>query len=356
MKNNSRVALLCASALLLFCPRLSFPQKYLDYQHPQIRTLLHDGIEASFREDYGLAEERFDSLTRIAPRDPAGYFFKAALFHAQMIDYESDFREEEFYENVKRAKKLGRERVKRVEKDALGYLVLGNSYGAKAVYDAKRSKWLSALQEGLMAKSALKEALKHNPQLYDAYVGLGSYHFWASVITRAFRWLPFIGDHREQGLAETKLAFEKSTFSSAAAASGLVWMHIREGDFEQAIDLAQKMQSQYPQGKSFLWPLAEAYYDKRDWNNALLRYQELLGRIQTEHTQEGIDQSYNLIECRFYIANCLYALTRFSECDSVCQEILNLPVDEKVRKRQKGKLEKITELSEKCREFLGMKR
>jgi tetratricopeptide (TPR) repeat protein len=341
---------------LLFCPLISFPQRYLDYQDPQIIRLLRDGIEASFGEEYATAEAKFDTLIRMAPEDPAGYFFKAALLHAQMIDYESDFREEEFYANVKKAKKLAKGRIEGNRKDAWTYLVLGNTYGAKAVYDAKQGKWLSALQEGLMAKSALKEALERNPQLYDAYVGLGSYHYWASVMTKALRWLPFVGDHREQGIAEMKLAYEKSIFSSTAAASGLVWIYIREGEFDRAINLARQMQSAYPEGKSFLWPLAEAHYDKRDWSKALSGYRELLDRLQIEHNHEDVDQSYNLVESRFYIANCLFGLRRYAECDSVCQEVLDFPLDEEVRKRQKARLKKIQELSEMCRELAERKR
>ncbi len=353
MKKKLGLALMGTVIILLFRPPPSFPQKYLDYHDPRIIKLLQEGIEASFREDYELAERRFDSLVHMAPGDPAGYFFKAALHHAQMIDYESRFREKEFYRNVKTAKKLARERIKRNKKDAWTYLLLGNTHGAKAVYDAKQGKWLSGLEEGLMAKSALKEALKRDPKLYDAYVGLGSYDYWASVMTKAFHWLPFIGDHREQGMAEMKLALEKSTFSSAAAASGLIWMYIREGSFDLAIDLAERMQSEYPQGKTFLWPLAEAFYDKLDWKNALLRYRGLLERLKIEHNHENIDQSYNLVECRFFIANCLFGLARYAECDSVCQEILDLPVDEVVRKRQKEKLRKIGELSERCSKMTG---
>jgi len=353
LKRRLGFALMGCAALFFLYPPLLFPQEYLDYNDPAIRNLLRQGIEASFREDYGPAETCFDSLVSLAPDDPTGYFFRAVLYHAQMIDYESPYREKEFDKNVKMAKKLARERIKKNKNDAWTYLLLGNSYGAKAVYDARRGKWFSGLEEGLMAKSALKEAVKRDPELYDAYVGLGSYHYWASVMTKAFHWLPFIGDDREQGMAEMQMAVDKSTFSSTAAASGLVWMYIHEGNFDQAIDLAQRMQSKYPQGKSFLWPLAEAYYDKLDWNNALSRYQELRNRLQEEHDRENVDQSYNLVECRFFIAHCLFGLGRYVQCDSVCREILNFPLDGAVQKRHKEKLRKIQALAEKCRKITG---
>jgi tetratricopeptide (TPR) repeat protein len=348
-------ALLCAIAFFSFYPQLSFPEKYLDYQNPQIKSLLSEGIDASFREDYAKAESKFRKLIEMAPSDPAGYFFLAALYHAQMIDHESDFREEEFYRCVKAAKKRARNRIKQDKEDAWAYLVLGNSYGAKAVYEAKKGNWLSGLDEGLRAKSTLKEAVKRNPELFDAYVGLGSYHFWASEMTKVLWWLPFIGDNREQGISEMKTAYQKSTFSQAAAASGLIWMYIRLEEYDQAISLARKMQNRYPEGKSFLWGLAEAYYDKRDLNNALLNYQDLLRRLEENHRSENPGQSYNLIECRFYIANCLLGLGRYAECDSVCQEILDSPLEEKIRQRQKNKLDRARKLQERCSELTGGK-
>jgi tetratricopeptide (TPR) repeat protein len=355
VRTRKGFALVCAMAFLLFRPQLSFPEKYVDYQSPQIKSLLLEGIDASFQEDYAKAESKFQTLIRMAPQDPAGYFFLAALYHAQMIDHESNFREEEFYRCVKAAKKLARNRIKQDKEDAWAYLVLGNSYGAKAVYEAKKGNWWSGLNEGLRAKSTLKEAIKRNPELFDAYVGLGSYHFWASVMTKALWWLPFLGDHREQGITEMKLAYEKSTFSQAAAASGLIWVYIRLKEYDQAISLAHKMQNRYPQGKSFLWGLAEAYYDKRDLNNALLHYQDLLRRLEENHSSENPGQSYNLIECRFYIANCLFGLGRYSECDSVCQEILDFPLKEKIHQRQKNKLNRTRKLQEKCSELTGGK-
>jgi tetratricopeptide (TPR) repeat protein len=350
-----KLALLWAATVVLLSPPVCFSEKYLDYQSPQIRTMALQGIEASFREDYALAESWFHTLIRMAPEDPAGYFFLAALYHAQMIDYESNFREKELYSNVKIAKKFARKKIRKNKKDAWAHVILGNSYGVKAVYNAMKGKWWSGLNEGLSAKSILKKAIKLDPELYDAYVGLGSYHYWASVKTRAFWWLPFVGDHRQKGISQTKLACEKSLFSSAAAASGLIWMHISEKQHDEAISLAQRMQSQYPEGKSFLWPLAQAYFEKGQWSDALSTYWDLSGRLEKDHASGNPDQSYNLIECRFYMANCLFGLGRYAECDSVCQEILGFPLDEKMRKRQEKKLKSARELSEKCLVFLGRK-
>jgi len=353
---------------VLFFPSLSFPQKYLDYQDEGIKKLIFAGTEACFQENYLLAEEKFKQILSQAPEDPAGYFLLAMFYQAQMIDYESDFRERDFYENIDLAKKYAKERIKHNEsagslgKDAWAYLFLGNAYGAKAVYEARKGNWWSGLNNGLMAKSALKEAIKLDPEFYDAYVGLGSYHYWASVVTKALRWLPFIGDKREEGITEMKLAFERSIFSQDAAANGLVWILIKEKKFDQAISLAEKMQNKYPQGKSFLWAKATAYYEKFDWKDALLSYQEIVTRIQLEiPPKAGNDQNdpknlnnyYNLIECKFHTANCLFNLGKFKECISTCEEIQSFSLDEKTKDRQRDKLKGIRRLWEKSLKIMG---
>lgn len=356
--------LLLLSALLFIFPPICFPvdpnsdaQKYLDYQDGEIKKILLKGIAASFKENYPFAESSFNLIIQMAPQDPAGYFFKAALYQAQMVDYESDFKEKDFYENVNLAKLYAQERIKKEKKDAWAYLILGNSYGAKGLYDARKGNWWSGLNNGFSAKSALKEALKYDPDLYDAYVGLGSYHYWASIVTKAFWWLPFIGDHREEGMKEMKLAYEKSIFSSDAAANGLVWIYIQEKKLPFAIDLAQQMQFKYPEGKSFLWALAQAYYEKRDWNNALSKYQELLEKIETTKPPNPIpvDQFYNLIECRFYIANCFFSMGKYEECATTCQKTLDLSVNDQIKKRQRSKLKSIQKLLQKSQEFIEKK-
>ena len=351
-----------------FFPKQAAPQKYLDYQNDEIKNLFYEGTDACFRENYTLAEEKFNQIVSKALQDPAGYFLKAMLYQAQMIDYESDFREGDFYENIKTAKKHAQERIKNNKKDAWAYLFLGNAYGAKAIYEARKGNWWSALNNGLMAKSGLKEAVKRDPGLYDAYVALGSYHYWASVVTKALWWLPFVGDRREEGIAELKLAQEKSIYSQDAASNGLIWIYINEKKFDQAISLAEKMQNKYPEGKSFLWALATAYYEKFDWKNALLSYQEIARKIQGEqndpvYSERGEPKNlsygscgndyYNLIECKFHIANCLFNLGKFKECILTCEEIQKYPLDKKTKERQKDKLKSTKRLLEKSLKILG---
>lgn len=321
-----------------------FLQPKTKNQKPETNRLILEGIEATVREDYELAERSFNQIILQEPEDPAGYFFLGGCYQTQMIDLESDFRKEEFYHNLEKSIQLAKKRIESDENDLWAHLYLGNSYGSMAVYDADHKKWWSGLKKGLKAKSAFKRVIESDSTFYDAYLGLGSYHYWASVVTKTFRWLPFFRDERKKGIEEVRLAAEKSLYSKTSAEYGLIYIYIEEKEYDQAIGLAGKMNQEYPESKLFLWPLAEALYLKKDWASSIRLYDTILELI------DNPDPSgyFNSIECRERIAECYFNLKMYEKCTAECQKILKYPLSHEVQKKQKNKLKKTRKLLKKC--------
>jgi tetratricopeptide (TPR) repeat protein len=328
----------------IFTVPKSLEQLKTKNQEPITSKLILQGIEAGIRENYELAERNFKKLISDDPEDPAGYFFLGACYQTQMIDLESDFREKEFYQNLEKAIQLSKERIKKDEGDIRAHFYLGNSYGSIAVYDAKHKRWWSGLRKGLKAKSSLKKVIDLDSTFYDAYLGLGSYHYWASVVTKALRWLPFFRDEREKGIEEVKLAAERSFYSKESAQYGLIYIYLEEKDYDKAIKLAKKMNREFPESKLFLWPLAEAVYMKREWMSAINWYQKILELI------ENPDPSgyFNSIECRHRMAECYFNLKKYEQCKEECEKILKYPLSSEVQKKQKKKLKETRKLLKKC--------
>lgn len=314
-------------------------------------NLINEGINATLNENYLYAEGRFKQLIREKPEDPAGYFFLGALYQAEMMDYEGDFKEKEFYSELETAIKLARNRIKSGKETPWDYLYLGNSYGYLGVYKARNGGWWPAFKNSLKAKSAFKKAVELDPKFYDAYVGLGSYHYWTSYYTKSFAWLPFFADERKKGKEELKLAAEKSLFSKEAALNALIWIYIKEKNYSPAIALADSLQKEFPEGKIFLWALATAYYEKYDWHKAI----EYYGLIKKKLNNNPAENYYNLIECQYRIADSYFNSGDFPECISTCKEALSYDLDKKSRERQKEKLNKIKELLDKSLRITGKK-
>lgn len=316
-------------------------------EKPEITTLILEGIQATIRENYELAEKNFKEIISREPENPAGYFFLAGCYQTQMIDLESDFREEEFYQNLEKSIELSKQRIEKDKKDLWAYFYLGNSYGSMAVHDANHKRWWSGLRKGLKAKSALKKVIELDSTFYDAYLGLGSYHYWASVVTKMLRWLPFFRDERKRGIEEVKLAADKSLYSRESAEYNLIYIYLEEKECEKAIGLAKRMNQKFPESKLFLWPLAEAVYLKRDWMGAIGWYQRILELIGNPDPSGY----FNAIECRERIAECYFNLKMFDKCKEECEKILEYPLSKEVQKKQKKKLKKTKSLLKKCEDL-----
>jgi tetratricopeptide (TPR) repeat protein len=332
--------------LAIFTASKSSEQLKTKNQESIANKLILQGIEAGIRENYELAERNFGKIVSDDPEDPAGYFFLGACYQTQMIDLESDFREKEFYQDLEKAIQLSKERIKKDENDIRAHFYMGNSYGSIAVYDAKHERWWSGLRKGLKAKSSLKKVIELDSTFYDAYLGLGSYHYWASVVTKALRWLPFFRDEREKGIKEVKLAAERSFYSKESAQYGLIYIYLEEKDYDKAIELAKKMNQEFPESKLFLWPLAEAVYMKRDWRSCIRWYQKILGLIGNPDPSGY----FNTIECRHRIAKCYFNLKMYEKCIEECEKILSYQISEDVKKRLKKELKDTKNLLEKCEE------
>ena len=89
---------------------------------------------------------------------------------------------------------------------AEAWFYLGGAYGARAQWQALRGERLAAAREGKRIKQALERALELDQNLYDAWFGIGLYHYYADVAPTAakmLRWLLALpGGDRAGGLDE----------------------------------------------------------------------------------------------------------------------------------------------------------
>ncbi len=327
--------------LLLFfwCPAISLSSNISDYQE-----LILEGQGLTFQEKYDEAIEKFQTLVVDEPEHPAGYFYLAMVYQARMKDLESDLYEKEFLQNLKKVIELTKPKEESKTADKWELLFLGNSYGSLGYYQVKRGGWFSGFKSAKKAKGALEEALKQDSTFWEAYFGLGSYHYWKSVATKFINWLPFIGDHRQKGIQQLRLASEKAVFFQEPAKMGLMWIYYREKKYPEALKLASTLQEKYPESKTPLWAKAFIFYEKYDWKSCLLALDKLEERLlQTQR-----ENYYNFVEVDFLKANCHFNLGHKNICLKICQEILDYPLDNKTRERQKDKLFKIKRLWERC--------
>ncbi|OGC77698.1 MAG: hypothetical protein A2Z27_01050 [candidate division Zixibacteria bacterium RBG_16_50_21] len=322
---------------VLVIPLLTVSIQAADFPY---QDKISQGIEYYFQENFTKAEEVFLGLIQADTLNPAGYYFLALTYQGEMLDLESDYREEEFYATLEKSIRMSERRLQKDKKDKLAHLYLGNSYGNWGLYQARQGSWFSALRSGFRAKANWERVLELDSSFYEAYAGLGSYFYWKSAYTKKFRWLPFVKDKRQEGMRMLKLAAESSLVSRDFALSSLMWINLKEKNYFQALNLAYYFQSKYPQAKFPLWAEGFIYYEKFDWKNALQTFDKLMQRLQ--ETQPS--NFYNLIEVEFRMANCFFNLGMYKEARLLCEKILKYPLDKKITQRQKDKLKRTKEI------------
>jgi tetratricopeptide (TPR) repeat protein len=258
-----------------------------------------------------------------------------------MMDYETDMWEELFYDKIGKAIEVGEEQIRNNNEDPWIYFYLGSSYSYKGLYKAKKGKYISGLLSARKGVGYLKEAIEHDSTLYDAYLGVGSYKYWAS---KYLKWLPWVSDKRDAGVEMVKAAVEKGTFSYWVGLNSLGWIEYDRKEYESAMTIFQRGVKRYPESRFFIWGLADAAHRLKNFNISIRVYEDLLNNIQHGLFNNG----YNEIECRIKLVMAYYEQDEYGKALYHCNEILNKEVEKKIANRVEKQLEQAKKFKKRC--------
>jgi tetratricopeptide (TPR) repeat protein len=169
---------------------------------------------------------------------------------------------------------------------AEAWFYLGGALGARAQWRVLRGQMLAAAREGKRVKSSLERALALDPNLQDAYFGIGLYHYYAAVAptaARMLRWLLLLpGGDREQGLREMLRARGGGQLLRDEADYQLHLVYLwYEKQPLQALDLLASLSERHPTNPHFIQQIAEIQDNYTTDHAASLRtWQRLLERAR----------------------------------------------------------------------------
>jgi len=316
------------------------------------------GLEKTAAERFSEADSLFRALVKAEPGDPWGHFFWAVEIAARMMDAEQDSFSPAFSIQLSIAQQLAEKQLKKLKKEKKEkerpdlFLLMGNIWGYRAIYEHRKGYWLGGLQAGLKAKKNFERALALDSSLYDAYNGLGNYNFWKSQRTRKFLVSTLVKDERELGIEQLIWAKERGYFSRPAAAASLVWALISEKNYAWAQALADSLMAAYPEAKSPLWAKGTLYHERKMWDSSAAVFSNLLRRLEADSSQSG----FNLVECRFRLANAYYQSGHYEAALRECQTAKNYTLSSKNKKRLRKRFENLSEISKKIQKALAQKK
>lgn len=276
------------------------------------------GIAFMYRLDFDKAESEFREIVKLSPEDPAGYFALAALAwwrYSQNFDMQGglDSVEKDFTANSEKAVQLAQKMEKAGRDLDQAYFFMGSAYGLQGRWHAVKRNWWRAYTNGKKGRKLLKKCVELNPGVYDAFLGLGIFDYYAATLPGALGLGArlFVGGDRQRGMEYVKLARERGRFFKTEARFFLIEIYsMHEHDYKAAYAETEALRAIDPTNLLFRLGEIMTHVQGEDWAGALAESEAFLGAWQLK-PQKGLEQQLAMIYLT--AGDALIALRRYQE-------------------------------------------
>ncbi|KPK88241.1 hypothetical protein AMJ80_11345 [bacterium SM23_31] len=247
----------------------------------KFKNLILSGILSTYENSPNLGEAfaAFDSLIQMRPDRPEGYFLKTALFLSlyQIDNSTANFDSLKTY--VDKTLAITENQLKYYPNDQYLLFYLGVIYGNIGLQNLRQKSYWNAYWNGKKGKDYLEKAIKVDPTLADAELGLGIFLYFADIMPKYIKPLMFIvglsGD-REKGLKKIRFAVENSALSKVEAYYFLATiLNKYEGNIEEAQKIYKMLHSEFPKNLYYHYSMAVSSYENGNYLEAKKIFEEM---------------------------------------------------------------------------------
>lgn len=218
--------------------------------------------------------------------------------------------------------------VAREPRRAEAWFYLGAAYGARVQWRVLRVERLAAARDGKRIKASLERALALEPDLDDAYFGIGLYQYYADVAPAVLKFMRFLlmlpGGDREEGLRKMQRTHQRGAVLTGEADYQLhvidLWY---EQDFPRARTLVEGLTKRYPRNPLFwqlLGEIEDVYF--HDASASLRAYEALAERARLGRVN---DAPLAGVVARIGAARALEALDESDRAIDLLEPLLSAP-------------------------------
>jgi len=260
---NAKLQYLYVIPLLLALCLLSIPcsGRAADLQNVnQVTALTLEGLHHAYNFELDSAEAKFNEAVSLEPTHPRPFVSKAATLFWRFALGNDDKLFDQLLAQIDRAIDVTESYQEKNSRDADPLTCLGTLYGYRAFAYARHKSYLKAAWDGKKSLDYFNDALELNPKAYDAYLGLGCYHYFASFAPKTLRWvISILGIDGDAALAvrEVKLAQERGTFATIEAQYALAqFLPWQSGSFVASESLLVDLNKRFPGNSLIAFTLA----------------------------------------------------------------------------------------------------
>ncbi|MBW2064847.1 MAG: hypothetical protein JRJ03_07895 [Deltaproteobacteria bacterium] len=308
---------------------------------PVFHAYLSRGIDLIFNERYEESLSIFDRVQKMYPGHPAPYFFKAASYQDWMSNYRNKRFMKELEQNIRLAIETGNALLEGRD-DPWAYFYIGAAYGYRAFNRFRENDWIGAYVAGRKGIEKLKEALEKDPNIYDAYLGLGSYNYWRTAKSKFLRIIAFwMKDKRELGLRQIEFSVKYGLYARNQASYNLMAAYYDYGRYEKASEVLEGIIERKERPSiSDLYYRGRLFIKFERWSEAESIFKKLLERLDGQpFTSVGYQ-----VECKYWIAEALKSQNRFSAAFSWTKKAMAQREERSSRRELEGPFESFDDI------------
>ncbi len=276
----------------------------IDWAEVHARTVR--GIDRLYNLDIPQASATFDSVRRMAPGDPRGYFFGSMVHFWLYTLTRSDSEYTTFLAASENVITVCENLLDQNEDDAIARFYLGGIYGYRGLAHQANNSLLKAVTDGKRGYSNLREAVEKKPDLYDAQMGFGLFSYLAGKVPRSLRWimtlLGFQGDI-EGGLRMLKAAADNGVYTRGEASFFLAQFLFSEHRTDEAFTYLGRLVDRYPDNTLFLLLQANWLSRSGKFDEALLAAKKAAAINVRKNLRYGEEFAYSTLGGLYYTRN-----------------------------------------------------
>lgn len=264
------------------------------------------GIHHLYDLEIDSAVAAFDSVTAMAPGDPRGPFF-SSIVHFYLYGLNRDERElQTFLDQSEKVIAICEHLLDRNDDNARVKFYLGGIYGYRGLAYHGSGSYLKAARDGREGYLLLEQAVREDPNLYDAQMGFGLFRYLLAKLPKSMRWilgvLGFEGD-LEGGLHSLRLAGEKGTYTRTEAKLYLAQFLFSEGRRDTALQYLNELRAEYPENTLFTVLYAFWQHRMHNLDEAMKAAQAAIALNAKKKVQYGEELAYSTLGSVYYSLN-----------------------------------------------------
>lgn len=250
---------------------LTAPSFCAEFPDPEVIRRLVEIQGELYNDRYEIAQAASDSLAHNNEGNPFPLIIWSNVLLTEMREKEQNMYEERLFDLLDQAEREGTILLESNDSliKAWACLALGHTWANRSLWEARFGSSTQAYRKGKKAKAFYEEGLSYYPKLYDLYGGLGEYNYWKSSEAGFLRSIGLISNEKAEGIKQVHIAADSSAISRASARRGLIWIYLNEEMYDSSIAIASQMHQEYPDGRAFIWAMAQGYFKNGDYDRAL---------------------------------------------------------------------------------------